>query len=367
VLSSINHFLKKVTLTLLKTLIGRKPLDPQAFQADSCKRILVIRQHDYLGDFLLSLPVLRALRLRFPCAHIGLVAREYFAKTVSHNSEFDELLVYRRKWDLDSFRRFLGQLRSQWDLCIVLNTISHSLTSDLLAWGSGAPVILGAPSEAEDDLPRLFLYNLRSEVLPGLRHETLRNLDIVKVLGAEADNLSPRVAVSDAEKNRAQEILVQLGRKAEKPRLVGLHLGAGKPENRWPLERFAALAARLHEEGQAQVAVTWGLDEEPLAKQFLESADIPCLRGGAPPLRDLAALFAEYDALICNDTGMLHLGAAVGTPLVAIFGPTDPERFLPIGEHNLAVKAADSRVDSVTVEQVWEALGKLPKRRPRPM
>jgi len=213
-----------------------------------------------------------------------------------------------------------------------------------------------------DGLPRQFLYNLRSPVARGVRHETERNLDIVRAIGADTDDLSPHIRVSDLEKERARHLLDRLGRK-KGARLIGMHLGAGKPENRWPVERFADLASKLYDEGKVHLVATFGLDEEGLGKKFLASAHVPCLWGGAPPVRELAALFAAYDAIVVNDTGMLHLAAAVGTPLVGIFGPTDPERFKPLGPHFLAVQAQDHRVESVTVEMVLSALRELPQRR----
>jgi ADP-heptose:LPS heptosyltransferase len=359
----IDRPFKRLLLLLLKVLIGRKPIPPEQFKTQDCARILVIRQHDYMGDFLLSIPVLKALRMKYPCSHIGLVAREYFAKTVSHNKEFDELLVYRKKWGNGTFYRFLKQLRADWDLCVVLNTVSHSLTSDLLAWASGAKFILGpGDSVVGDGLPRQFLYDLRSPVVRGVRHETERNLDIVRYIGADTDDPTPHIHVSDLERDHARQTLDRLGRK-KGARLIGMHLGAGKPGNRWPVDRFAELASRLHDDDKVQLVATFGLDEEGLGKRFLASAHVPCLWGGAPPVRELAALFAEYDAIVVNDTGMLHLAAAVGTPLVGIFGPTDPERFCPLGEHFLAVQASDRKVESVTVEMVLEAMRRLPPRR----
>jgi ADP-heptose:LPS heptosyltransferase len=328
---------------------------------DNIERVLVIRQHDQLGDFLLSTPVLQALRNRFPSAHIGVLVRDSFSDVVIGNPFVDEILVLPKQagqWDAGRLRELFRRLVGKWDLAVVLNTVSHSLTSDLLARLSGARLIAGSEHRPFTGTSQNVFYNLRSPYARLFRHQTERNLDIVRYFGADTQDLSETMFLAPLERQAAARLLDRLGIDRRR-RIVALHIGAGKLKNRWPVDSFARLARLFHTKLKAQVLVCWGDAEENLASEFSARAGFRPFMLPPGGIRSLAAAFLECDLLVCNDTGVLHVGAASGVPVVAVFGPTDPKEWKPIGEHVVAVRSASGDIRSVQVPAVFVAAKKL--------
>lgn len=357
--------MKHRAYALLEKLLSRKRMEPSSLDLSGVKNILVVRQHDQLGDFLLSTPVLRALKTRFPGCRLGLCVRGYFADTMLHHPDVDELLVWKPAggWTFRNALDYARKLRSGWDVAVVLNTVSHSFTSDAVAALSGAKVIVGSTDRPFPGTQRNFLYNVEVAPAPFPRPQTQRNLDLVRVLGADTDALAPSMTLTEEEKGAAHAALLSQGWDPERP-TVGLHIGAGKAANRWPAERFAEVARRLDARG-VQVLVAWGPQETGLYASFSSAYPGRRFTVGAPPLRLLAAHFSWMDAMLVNDTGMLHLAAACGIPLVAVFGPTPPEEWCPLGGSSIPLRGAGASVDAVSVEDVWGELLKILPAGPR--
>jgi ADP-heptose:LPS heptosyltransferase len=342
----------------LERILGKEVLAPNQIDLSEIGRILVIRQHDMLGDFLLATPVLRALRQRMPLARIGVVVREYFAGVVKHHPFVDEALIFYEhgsRWTPKRVYDFWKQLRQRWDLVIVLSTVSHSFTSDLLGFFSGARYILGSADRIFPGCSRNFFYNLIAPYDKKEKHQSERNLDIVRYLGIDTGDVSEAMQVLEMEKESARRKLTNLGWRNHRP-VIGMHVGAGKIRNRWPVRRFAELAQRLHDDHGAQIVLFWGANEGELSRQFCERIDFAPIKVEPAGLRELAACLAHCDMLVCNDTGVMHLCAAVGVPLVAIFGPTDPREWKPIGNDFVAVRGARGNVENLDVDEVFAAL-----------
>ncbi|MGH7599450.1 MAG: glycosyltransferase family 9 protein [bacterium] len=366
----IEQYVKRRYLQWLEKIFAKDMLLPSRLDVAGVKRILVVRQHDMLGDFLLSTPVLRALRQRFLEAHIGVLVREYCADVARNNPYVDEVLVFYEhghNWSWRRLRTLWRQLRSKWDLAVVLNTVSHSATSDWLAHLSGARYILGSEHHIFPGCTRNFFYNLMAPYTKTLKHQSERNLDIVRYIGADTNDLSEVMRLDDVERQAARHKLTSLGLRSSQL-VIGMHVGAGKLMNRWPVSRFSKLAQLLHEEHAATITLFWGPREKNLSEQFCEEVQFQPIKVEPAGLRELAALFAQCDAVVCNDTGVMHVCAAVGVPLVAIFGPTDPKEWKPIGDEFVAVRGKDQTMESASAEQALAALtfllGKKLKRHP---
>jgi heptosyltransferase-2 len=352
---------KKIALRRLEKIAARKILAPENITSAEIKRILVIRQHDMLGDFILSTPVLPALKHAFPHAHLGVLVREYFAEVVAAHRDVDEVLLFHEhgtRWTWRSARALWRQLRQRWDLVIVLNTVSHSLTSDLLAHFAKAKYVLGSEHRRFDGCSRNFFYNLLAPYSNEEKHQSERNLDIVRHIGVKPQHAAEVMYLTAEERARAAVKLREAGLQNGKFK-IAMHVGAGKILNRWPVEKFAALAQRLHHENGAQILLFWGKNEGELAQKFRAQTDFQPLRIAPTSLREMAACFAQCHALVCNDTGVMHVGAAVNVPLVAIFGPTPPALWKPLGERFIAVRGRDETTASVPVAEVYDALWPL--------
>ena len=126
--------------------------------------------------------------------------------------------------------------------------------------------------------------------------------------------------------------------------------------NRWPAVRFAELAQRLHDQFGVQIVLFWGKSEEGLSREFCKQVRFQPIKVAPTALRELAAYFTNCDLLICNDTGVMHIGAAVGVPLVAIFGPTDPKEWKPVGKSFVAVRGEAGKIENVGFDQAFATL-----------
>ena len=367
----IEQWFKQKKLRFLQKSLELVPVGSDSIEKEVIKRILVVRQHDQLGDFLLSTPVFRALKARFPSVAIVLVVRNYTASLARFNPYIDEVIPFYehgRDWTLRKLIIFVRRLRSGFDLAVVLNTVSHSLTSDLIARMSGAKYILGSEHKKFAGTQRNFCYNLIARYRSDKRHQTERNLDIVRFVGADTADTSELVTVTEHERLWAMNYFKSLGREESRP-LVAIHPGAGKHGNRWAVENFAGVGRELVRTNGVQLFVTWGPREGDLGQTLLSLLEPPVLSATHSDLRKVAALLCQAQLFLCNDTGVMHLAASVGTPLVAIFGPTDPDLWKPLGEKFMAIRGEDHTCDTVTQEQVlkcaYDALRMFSVKMPR--
>jgi ADP-heptose:LPS heptosyltransferase len=348
----IEQWGKHNLLRYTEKVMGKIPVSPESVPFDRIRRILVIRSHDQLGDFLLSTPALEALRARFPEAHIGILVRSYCRDTVKNNPCVDSILVHYengRQWTWPRVRTLAAGLIKKWDMAVVLSSESHSLTSDLWAYLSGAKYIAGSERFVFNGCSRNFLYNLTAPDGGPEKHQSARNLEIVEQFGAGTNDLREKVYVTPEEKSSLRLRFPDLydGRP-----VIGLHIGANKTENRWPVSKFCELSRKLTEQTGARIAVFWGPREHSLAEAFLRDAEVPLAPVEPSSLRNQAIHFSLCHLAVCNDTGIMHLCAAVGTPLVSIFGPTDPAVWKPVGDHVAAVRSDDGKTPSVSLESV---------------
>jgi len=346
----------------LEKLFSKETLSPSGIDMENVRRILVVRPHDQLGDLLLSTPAFRALRRRFPGATIGMIVRDYCADAVKHNPSIDRVMIFYEnglRWTPKRIWSFGKQLYHKWDMAIVFSSESHSFTSDLLATLSGAKYILGSERFVFHGCTKNFFYNLIAPDIGHEKHQTKRNLDIVRYIGANTKDLTESVCITGLEHIAIRNEFRSVYDNNDDNLIIGLHIGANKVENRWPVEHFAELAQELQEKHPVRIVVFWGPREAELILQFLKLVWFNPTTIEPSTLRRQAIHFSFCDMVVCNDTGIMHLCAAVGTPLVAIFGPTDPTYWKPIGERFVAIRGKENKIENVSVGQVVQELKKL--------
>lgn len=391
-------------------LARRPPLTPAELRALRPRRLLIVRQHNQMGDMICATPALRSLRRAYPEAEIALVCAPVNHEVVRHNPDLDRTFVFaQRMWRRpDRLLRFLhGLRRFRPELAFVLNSVSFSVTSAWIAAASGARWIVGGDSRpfGWDVSGRLYSLELPSRPEPD-RHAVLHNLAPLAAVGLAGEDLADLATVvvpAASEAARAAELLAAL---PDGGPLLALHPGAGKRANCWPAERFAAVAARAAAAGERVLVLQGPADGEPLARlraALVElgaplhdlagmppapSAAAPRAGAGAaaaaataaaaaarspaaaPPLvlaplcpvGVAAALLARADRFLCNDTGLMHVAGAVGTPTLALFGPTDPALWKPLAPQVRALRGEGGDLAALTVAAVWSALRGLPPR-----
>jgi ADP-heptose:LPS heptosyltransferase len=358
-LRRLERYLKRVLLAFLKLLIGSRQLPDLA--SNPFKRILVIRQHDQLGDMLCVVPLLRSLRQRYPDAFIALMTSPVSHEVMLHNRYVDQAINYDKREFLGGasvkLGRFLGFIRAlrreKFELAIVPSTVSISATSDMFGYLSGAKYRIGAGEINGVENPSGLFFNSPVKLKweeTGHRHQTLRNLDIAHDLWLNIPDLSTEIDLTVAEIAEARVFIGSIGLSSAS--FVAYHPGAGKPPNRWPAERFAEAANRLSSQFNMGVVITHGpMDDEPIAA-MKSNLTVPYQMIEKKKIRQVAAILSMARLVISNDTGIMHVAAAVGTPVLSLFGPTDPEQWAPIGTKHRYIVGKGGDIGTIMVEEV---------------
>lgn len=342
------------------------PLTPEEVDYSQIKRILVVRQHDQIGDLLLATPALRALREKFPQAYIAVVVRKQTQEILINNPYVDEVLVYYRQiqyWNLSTFLTFMRRIRP-YDLAIVLNTVSRSFSSDLIAWLSGARYRLGSIYKKYGLGPGDFFYNLAVPVdTQNGKSQVDYNLDVVRYIGADTTDKSYVMVLTEAEILQGRQMLQSLHIPPAR-RLIGVHLGARFENKRWPLEKYAHLCDALVNLYGAKIVLTRGPGEEKLVETLKQQVQHKESVFISPPttLRTLASLVRNFDLYIGNDTGALHVAASQKVPLIGLYGPSNPAQWKPIGDIYLAIRKENGKIDAISVEEVLAGIETLFKK-----
>lgn len=357
-LRRLERYSIRLFLGLLKFVIGsRTPID---LAVRPFGNVLVIRQHDQLGDMLCAVPLLRGLRERYREARIVLMTSPVNHEVMLHSPYVDEIIKYDKREFLGSFfikpakvLKYIGRLRKGgFELVVVPSTVSASVTSDLLSYLSGATCRVGAESFDGTRSPSGVFFNCPVRLDwkgDPHRHQALRNLDIASMLHLDVTDLSSKIKVTEEEVDCARDFLSAAGMTGP---LVAYHPGAGKPPNRWPADRFAYVAVALANEFRMGTVITHGpMDDEPVRvmKSRLVS---PFLVVEKKTIREVAAVLSLVRLVISNDTGIMHVAAAVGTPVLSLFGPTDPHQWAPIGAKNRFIEGKGEDIRSISVEEV---------------
>lgn len=370
-LRSLELLLKRTLLGVLRTLFrSSAPADPFARKPRS---ILVIRQHNQLGDMLCVVPLLRALREKYPDSSISLMTSPVNDAVMRHNRYLTDTILYDKSDFLRSgmirplsLVKFAQNLRRRrFDLTLVPATVSTSFTSDLLARLSGAPVRIGALSLDGSESPSSFFFNVPVALDwrgDPHRHQTLRNMDLVAMGGIRSRDLSLEITLTADEEREGKAIASKA--KGSSRVLLGIHPGAGKVPNRWPAENFAALANMLADEAQAAILITSGpMDEEQLAQVLPRLAMRPEILRNRP-IRTVAAVLKRLDLYITNDTGLMHVAAGTGVPVLSLFGPTDPHQWAPSAANCCYLVGERGVISNITLDSVrLKAIAMLGRRR----
>lgn len=300
-------------------------------KGEESKRILVLR-YRFIGDTILTVPFLRNLRRAEPDARIVWVVAPGSSDVVRGIPYVDEMVF----WDpvtihadsrgehrtLAAKWRFIKALRAQrFDKAYVLK---RSLSSAVIAWLSGARERVGFDTEG-----RGFLLTRRVPYRHD-RHEVLNFLEVLRADGVPVTDDYLESWSSDDELRKADEILAREGF-APGDRFAVIHPFAAIPQRGWHLDDFALLAARLGEQG-LRVAVLGAPRERGIFEQSRELFGSCADLVGKSDLRTSMALLRRAALFVGNDSGIMHLAAAAGTPLVALFGPQSPVKFGPWSE-----------------------------------
>ena len=324
------------------------------------RNILVI-DFGQLGDVVLSLPALRAIRERFPTARITVAVGKPGGEIIKLSGYANETVEVDRVALRDGAKlvsiarifKFVGQVRrAKYDFVVDLHSLSET---NLLGFLSGAPHRLYSrrPGRSLDILAN---FEPRPPKELANAHAVDRYLDVIKPLGVQNPSRMPVLKTSAAADVSIENLLKKENANSA-TLLVGLFPGAGHASRRWPLEHFAEVADHLIRNDRVRVIVFAGPEERALLPHmrtlfpaktiFLDRLTIP----------QLASAQARLTLFVSNDTGPAHIAAAVGTPVVMILDRPTPNNFVPVGNHHRLIFG--EKITKIPVKEVYAAAHQL--------
>lgn len=300
------------------------------------KRILVIKLRA-IGDVVMATPVPENLRRAFPSAVIDFLTEKICAPVVRGHSAINEVIEFDRRslQKLSPIKRALATLTTLRDL----RRRRYDLVFDL--FGNPRTAIMTLATGAQTRVGfrfrwRRHAYNVVVTPRGHLVHEVEFNLDALRALNIPIFSrqlVRPFDKASDAHAER-----FWIDNDLQGKTVIGLNSSGGWYTKRWPLERFAALGDRIVEKLEAVVLLIWGPGELDDARRIARLMQQKAMLIPQSDLILLAALLRRLTALVSNDSGPLHIAAAVGTPVVGIYGPTRPDLQGPWGEGHQIVR-----------------------------
>lgn len=301
-------------------------------------RRLLVFGPSWLGDAVMAIPVLRGLRRAFPDAHIAVVAREAVAGLYPCVPEVDQVVVYRRP---RGPRRLLGYAelvgrcsRVHADTALILPRSFGSAWTALLAdvsrrigyAASGRGPLLTHPVPREPGL-------LRTHRVHYFQH-------LLRPLGVDPEPEPPRLLPTERGEREAERLLAPLTRGGSGP-LIALNPGANYGSaKQWPEIRYASLGRALRREFDARLVLVGASGDRDVCDRIRHEIDAGHVLdlSGATDLQALVSVLRRADLMVTNDTGAMHVGAAVGLRQIAVFGPTDPVTTAPYGPGHAVVR-----------------------------
>ena len=314
---------------------------------------ILIRGVNWIGDAVITTPSVRAIRRAYPDAHISLLVKPWVADIFKENLDINEIILYDEGFmGIKGKLRLANKLRRQrFDIAILLQ---NAFDAALLAWLAKIPERIGYSRGG-----RGFLLTKAIPINKDIasQHQVYYYLNLLKSIGIETIETQPCIYLTDAERQWARNILGANGHSplhrtpnklskgvlpyAPTQFLIGINPGATYGSaKRWMPERFAELIFRIINELDGRIIIFGSKSENEIADEILQGLKTQNSKlkthilnmVGKTNLRELAALTAECNAFITNDSGPMHMASALFVPVVAIFGSTNKASTGPFGE-----------------------------------
>ena len=300
------------------------------------RKILVVRT-DRMGEALLNIPAVRALKQNssaFIVTLVNPVVKELLVGT----PEIDQILTFdEEKWNKSIFTKLklYWQIRKmKFDLAVILNPAKKF---HILTYLAGIPRRLGYDRK----WGFLLTDKIKDKKFQGQKHEVEYNLDLVRAIGADTEDKRISIKVEKEDSQFVEDLLLKYGVK-DKDLVIAIHPHSSNPAKSWPKENFAGVADELYARFLAKVAIIGGAEERSSAIKLISQAKHPLINlTGKLTLKQLTAFFQRCTLLISNDSGPVHIAAAMCTPTVVIFGRNipgvSPKRWGPWGNGHIVL------------------------------
>ena len=340
----------------------------------SASSILVIRR-DNIGDLVCTTPLIHALRERFPKARLCVLVNSYNCPVVENNPDIDVVYAYTKAkhrergtsvlgvyWDRLRLIRTLR--RQRFDYAIIAG--AHFLPRALgLARAIRPKHLIGFIEPGKRGVERIDTGVPYTQLQP--MHEAEDIFRLLAPLGIRGEPPAMRVFPAAPAVVQALAALREKGLPPDN--VIGVHISARKPLNRWPAENFAALIRRLREKHHAAFMLFWSPgsaanprhpgDDEKAQEIMSVLADVPVLAFPTDRLDQLIAGLSLCRAVVCSDGGAMHIAAALGKPILCFFGKSERTRWYPWRTRHVLLQPPSVNVADIGVEEAVSAFGQL--------
>lgn len=302
-----------------------------------------------IGDVVHTLPALNAIRKHYPKAHITWLVEEAAYGIIEGHRALDRIIVSKRKdWmkkllgkshiaTIRKICRFIKELRdTRYDLIIDFQAL---LKSAVLVWLARGKCKMGFDKGMEHMEYSYLLLNHRFAPVDMDNHALLRGMMLLKPLGIESDEIEFHLPISDEDRKSVDALLKKHDIKPG-GRLIAINPVAKWETKLWSSRKFAWLADSLRERFPVDLVFTGSRGDRKKIDGIIDGMQDSAVNlAGETTLKTLAALYEKAECVVSTDTGPAHVAAAIGTPVVAIFGPTAPWRTGPFGENHQVIRA----------------------------
>lgn len=334
---------------------------------------LLIRR-DNIGDLVCTTPLIHALRQRFPASRICALVNSYNRAVLENNPDLDQIYTYTKAkhraagesaWGVYWERvRTLWRLRREGFDYVVLAAPGFQQRALQLARLIGPGHIIGF---VEGSAPHAAIDMALPYVAPRPAHEVEDTFALGALLGINGAPPPVRVLANARQSEKVRNALTTAY--SDRTPVIGIHISARKPSQRWPAERFAALIRAIHDKTPARFMLFWspGAADNPLhpgddakAESILRAVrDLPVLPVVTGELSELIAALALSDTVICSDGGAMHLAAGLAKPILCFFGKSELARWHPWGVPYVALQPASQDVAEISVADALLAFEQL--------
>jgi lipopolysaccharide heptosyltransferase II len=290
-------------------------------------KILVIKLRS-IGDVVYNTAVYTPLKKSFPGCHLSVLVEKFSFDLVRHHPDIDQVLCFDKSSGLKQLGFYFRLFANRYDVVIDMH---EGTRGAVMCFVTQAPYRVG-----HKFAKRSFLYNVKLEfgdLQP--KHPIDYQVALIKKMGVEFDEISPAIHIAEQSKIQAHELLRKEGLDDQEPFCI-LHPGA-KAYDRWEAEKFAQLADTLYEQHHMKILFVCGPGQQFLVDEILPKIKSASYAFISTSLQVLGAITQKAKFVVCHDGGYMHFASALGTPVVGMFGWTNPRIWHPPGNNTTIV------------------------------
>ncbi len=349
-----DSFITKSILAILEKFLSVK--ENKNKDLGTPHKILIILQHNKLGDLLAGVSLFRAIKETYPDSELTLIGSPSNYPGLVKNKYINRIFILNKKKLFNPFYIFKTWklLRKQYDLAVVPVIVTISFMSNLIARLAKASSRIGASYLNGLKNNSVFFFDRRVN-LDWRAHPdsnvSERSLDIIRPFGINTNNYLSEINFNGKDEINVDKFISGIMKKNDKY-LIGMHIGAGICSHKWSLIKYVTLIKKIKENFDAEIYITGSnkdKDEISFVKRYSEFTSGFYLNR---PITEVAALISKSDLFISNDTGIMHVAGTTQTPQISIFGPTNPFNWAPIGANKYFIRKSEL-IDDVAVEDVY--------------